>query len=251
MKNQQPFIETFGDCALRFVWKGEINKKTNRTILSWQEQLLSDLGELIQEITISYNELVVYLHDESKQELLLDKLKTYDLRGSFDSPLEEESKIYIPVCYHDDYGLDLQLFCEYKSIEKKELIDLHTSVEYPVYFIGFLPGFPYLGGLNERLHQERRTSPRKSVPAGAVGIAGAQTGIYPSSSPGGWNIIGRCPMPLFNPDDETATLLSSGDSVVFYSVDKEHFENLEKDLSLITMKDLRANSHKIYLENHD
>ena len=250
MKNLEPTVERFGDFGLRLKWKAEIDPVVHATIVSWRNQITAEFGTRIEDITISYNELVLYLSDP-KQKDLMQELRTMNLKDEFLTNQNKKERVYIPVCYENEYSLDGEMLCKNNSLSKDEMIDRHTTVEYPVYFIGFLPGFPYLGGLDKKLHHTRRSTPRKSVPKGAVGIAGAQTGIYPSSSPGGWNIIGRSPMPLFNPEDENATLLRSGDVIVFYSIMKKHFQKLERDLLEYTMNDLRSSSHKIFKENHD
>lgn len=249
MKKLKPIIEKFGDAALRLVWAADIDSSTNRSIISWSNQLSADFAEQIKDITISYNELVLHLTNPLKQNNLFEELGKTELREEFKENVRGITKIYIPVCYESEYSLDGESLCNEKNITKAELIKLHTSVEYPVYFIGFLPGFPYLGGLVEKLHHARRSSPRKRIPKGSVGIAGAQTGIYPSSSPGGWNIIGQSPMPLFNPGDNNPTLIKPGDLIVFYSITKSELETLVVDLPNYSMNDLRDLSHKIYKEN--
>ncbi|WP_341225885.1 5-oxoprolinase subunit PxpB [uncultured Arcticibacterium sp.] len=137
-------------------------------------------------------------------------------------PLEEltqverkQNIVEIPVRYN---GEDLVSLCEAKDIEKDELIKLHTAPDYRVYMMGFLPGFAYLGGLNEKLSMPRRAKPRIRVPKGSVGIAGSQTGIYPVSSPGGWQLIGQTEAVLFDPKKKKMTLLSNGDTVRFVEV---------------------------------
>jgi inhibitor of KinA len=249
MKKLKPIIEKFGDAALRLVWEVGIDSSTNRTILSWSNQLSTDFAKHIKDITISYNELVLHLTNPLKQNDIFDDLAKTELREEFKESETRITKIYIPVCYESEFSLDGQSLCNQKNITTTELIKLHTSVEYPVYFIGFLPGFPYLGGLDKKLHHARRSSPRKSISKGSVGIAGAQTGIYPSNSPGGWNIIGQSPMPMFNPSDNNPTLIKPGDHIVFYSILKNKMETLAADLPSYSMNELRHLSHKIYKDN--
>jgi inhibitor of KinA len=123
--------------------------------------------------------------------------------------------VEIPVCYGGDFGPDLAEVAKKAKLSPEEVIKRHAKVEYRVQAIGFVPGFPYLSGLPERLHTPRRSTPREIVAAGSVGIGGAQTGVYPISTPGGWNLIGRSPSVLFNPRDEPAALLQVGDLVRF------------------------------------
>ncbi len=246
----KPTVEKFGDFGIRLYWKAKIDLDVHSSIVAWSNQIKEELGTLIQDITLSYNELAVYLKDPFKQALIIDELKKQELKQHFLINQSDSKKVYIPVCYENEYSIDGESFCNSKNISRKEMIKLHTSTEYPVYFLGFLPGFPYLGGLSEKLFHPRKSTPRKSVPKGAVGIAGAQTGIYPSSSPGGWIIIGQSPMNLFDAKDQSVTLLRPGDLITFYEVDKNSFVELHKKLETYTMEDLRSSSHNIYLDNH-
>lgn len=126
----------------------------------------------------------------------------------------------IPVCFDEEYALDLSEFTAEKNLTKKEFIEIFTEKTYRVFMLGFLPGFAYLGELDERIAARRKAKPRLKVPQGSVGIAGRQTGVYPAASPGGWQIVGRTNVDFFTPDDEKPVLLETGDSVKFYSVDK-------------------------------
>lgn len=124
-------------------------------------------------------------------------------------------EVEIPVRYGGEFGPDLDTVAEYTGLAAEEVVKRHTAVEYVVFFLGFQPGFAYLGGLDESLHTPRRAVPRIEVPAGAVGIGGAQTGIYPAASPGGWQLIGRTERILFDPAGNPPTLLQPGDRVRF------------------------------------
>lgn len=137
----------------------------------------------------------------------------------------------IPVCYGGDFGPDLDYVASYHGLTPEEVVKLHTEVDYIVYMIGFAPGFPYLGNMNMRLETPRRSSPRVSIPAGSVGIGGAQTGVYPIVSPGGWNLIGRTPLKLFSVEDESPTLIRMGDIIRFRSVTEEQYYLLKGSLS--------------------
>jgi inhibitor of KinA len=131
----------------------------------------------------------------------------------------------IPVCYEAAFAPDLAELATEKNLTTDEVIRLHTNTVYRVYMIGFLPGFPYMGKVDGRMATPRRSSPRTSIPAGSVGIAGEQTGIYPLSSPGGWNIIGRTPIRLFDKDRPEPVLLQPGDAVQFYSITEDEFND--------------------------
>jgi inhibitor of KinA len=134
--------------------------------------------------------------------------------------------IKIPVCYDPKFGFDLNLVTEHTKLSEREIVNLHSKGEYRVACIGFVPGFPFLAGLPKNLATPRRDVPRKEIPPGSVGIGGTQTGIYPLRSPGGWNLIGRTPLRLFDPTKNPPTLLRPGDRVRFRIITREEFESL-------------------------
>ena len=131
--------------------------------------------------------------------------------------------IEMPVCYDGEFGQDLEAVAGYARLSHGEVIARHTAAEYTVAMLGFAPGFPYLLGLDAALHVPRRADPRTRVPAGSVAIGGAQTGIYPRELPGGWNLIGRTPLALFDPDRDPSCLLAPGDRVRFRAIDADEF----------------------------
>jgi inhibitor of KinA len=134
------------------------------------------------------------------------------------------SLIEIPVCYETEFAFDLEAVAQHAGVHWKEVVDLHCGADYRVHCVGFTPGFPFLGGLPRELATPRRDVPRKEIPAGSVAIGGAQTGIYPIKSPGGWNVIGRTPLQLFDPQKDPPALLRAGDRVRFRSITREEFE---------------------------
>lgn len=136
--------------------------------------------------------------------------------------------IEIPVCYDREFGLDLDRVAEHTKLSEREIVDLHSTGEYRVACIGFVPGFTFLAGLPKNLATPRRDVPRKEIAAGSVGIGGAQTGIYPLRSPGGWNLIGRTPLRLFDPANNPPTLLCPGDRVRMRAITREEFESLKQ-----------------------
>ena len=132
----------------------------------------------------------------------------------------------VPVCYEQEFALDLEHVARHANLHSKEVVDLHCSVQYRVQCVGFTPGFPYLGGLPRQLATPRKDAPRKEVPSGAVAIGGSQTGIYPVKSPGGWNVIGRTPLRLFDSQKDPPAFLQAGDRVRFREITREEFERL-------------------------
>lgn len=129
----------------------------------------------------------------------------------------------IPVCYGEEHGPDLAEVCDLHCLSPQQVIDLHSSATYIVYFLGFVPGFAYLGGLPEALVTPRLAVPRRSVPPGSVGIAGHQSGVYPFATPGGWRLIGRTPLAMFRRDRDDMSFLSIGDRVRFTSISPAQF----------------------------
>lgn len=136
--------------------------------------------------------------------------------------------IEIPVCYGGDYGPDLDEVAIINDLMPEEVIRLHSGQDYLIYTIGFAPGFPYVGGISEKIAAPRKKTPRLRIPAGSVGIAGMQTGIYPIETPGGWQIIGRTPLALFRPEAQSPTLLNSGQYIRFRPITAEEYERLRE-----------------------
>ena len=132
----------------------------------------------------------------------------------------------IPVCYGDEYGPDLDDLAAMHRMSPQQVVDLHSSATYVVYFLGFVPGFAYLGGLPEALITPRLSTPRRTVPAGSVAIGGNQAGVYPFATPGGWRLLGRTPLSLFRPDQDDMSLLVIGDRVRFVPISADQFRPL-------------------------
>jgi KipI family sensor histidine kinase inhibitor len=144
-----------------------------------------------------------------------------------DVPLPEPPQLEIPVCYGGEYGPDLAEVSALHNLTSQQTIDLHASATYIVYFLGFAPGFAYLGGLPDALVTPRLPKPRRSVPPGSVGIAGHQSGVYPFATPGGWRLLGRTPTAMFHPDRAAMSFLSIGDRIRFTPISPQQFAALE------------------------
>jgi inhibitor of KinA len=145
-----------------------------------------------------------------------------------DEPLPPSRTVEIPVCYGGEYGPDLDVVARKHDLTTNEVVRLHSGATYRVYMLGFAPGFAYLGGLPQSIATPRRDEPRTAVPAGAVGIGGSQTGVYPITSPGGWQLIGRTPLRLFDAKREPPTLLTMGDLVTFRAIEQNEFGTLAR-----------------------
>ncbi len=165
---------------------------------------------------------------------LLTEPKTLEkaIRALEDRPSEaaraDAKVVWIPVCYGGDFGPDITAVCAHTGLNEDDIIAIHSFGTYPIYMIGFTPGFCYLGGMDKRLQTPRRETPRTVIPAGSVGIAEAQTGIYPIESPGGWQIIGRTPLRLFAPEKTEPFLYRAGDSIRFKPISPEEFRRLQE-----------------------
>lgn len=170
--------------------------------------------EQVVEVIPGMNNITLLLRDP--QQSALDAIERLQ-RWWEESEAQEVAsrRVDIPVIYGGEAGPDLQVVADHAAMTPQQVVELHSSIDYVVYFIGFQPGFPYLGGLDRRLHTPRRAEPRLSVPAGSVGIGGSQTGIYPLATPGGWQLLGQTRVALFDPQQQPPTLLQPGDSVRF------------------------------------
>lgn len=180
-------------------------------------------------VTIFYEPLLIYQISDGllPYDYVCSLIKNFleDLEVSY-SP--ESRVVEIPVCYGGEFGPDLEFVAKHNGITPEEVIQIHSSGDYLVYMIGFAPGFPFIGGMSEKIAAPRRKSPRLKIPERTVGIAGMQTGIYPIETPGGWQLIGRTPAKLFRPYDESPTLLKAGDKIKFKPISLEEYEKREE-----------------------
>ncbi|SFG11916.1 sensor histidine kinase inhibitor, KipI family [Desulfotomaculum arcticum] len=170
--------------------------------------------------------LVIYNPLVWEPALLIARLR--EIESSLATSEFPDPVIYhLPVAYGGDFGPDLDFICDYTGLAAQDIIRLHSEADYLIYMLGFTPGFPYLGGMDRRIAAPRLETPRISIPAGSVGIAGSQTGIYPVASPGGWRVIGRTPVRLFEPSGSNPVLLSAGDFVRFFAVTPRQYRQIE------------------------
>ena len=225
---QAPRIYEIHDQALTIEFSTIISEESHLKVMQWHALLNQHPFKGFIESVTAYSSLTVYFDEEiSSQEVksyviqLLEK--NTDLFSS-STVNTSSTKHIIPVCYDPSYGLDIVAIAEEKNLSIDEIIAKHTSQTFRVYMIGFVPGFAYMGTLPSILETKRKKIPRLEVPKGSVGIAGLQTGIYPSTIPGGWNILGRTPINLFDKTKEPCSFLQAGDLVQFQSITKEAFE---------------------------
>tara|TARA_B100000809_G_C14978640_1_gene473660 strand:- start:90 stop:821 length:732 start_codon:yes stop_codon:yes gene_type:complete len=216
----------FSERSILVEWPQEISESILEDVLFFKKSLLGCSIESILQINSAYNSLLVIY------ELTIDNVNSSvsTLRAHyFNRKLvkKEVTRLFkIPVCYDGVFGLDLKEISEEIKRSIPEVIQLHSQPLYTVFFIGFLPGFLYLGGLSERLHFPRKKSPRLQIKKGAVAIGGAQTGLYPNESPGGWNIIGNSPVGLFLPKKKEPCFAKPGDKIQFIPISRTEYESI-------------------------
>ena len=217
----QPLSEAF----LLVSWPAKISVEISEELLAFEEFIKEEFEEFILATNPAYASLAIRFKLEKitfkpLKHLLLE---AYQIFGF--NKIETKKYWEIPVCYDRSLGPDLFEACEQTSLDMEDFIQLHTTPFYRIYFIGFLPGFLYFGGLDPQLAMPRKATPRPKVPKGAVGIAGQQTGIYPQASPGGWQLIGQTKVDLFNPSQNPPTPFKAGDYLKFTPISKADFSN--------------------------
>ncbi len=218
-------IERLGEEFLLISWPAIISVEISEELLAFEHFIKKEFEEFILATNPAYASLAVQFKQEKIPFLDLKKilLEAYQIFG-FDK-IKTKKYWEIPVCYDPALGPDLLASCTHTSLDLETFICLHTKPFYRIYFIGFLPGFLYLGGLDPKLTMPRKATPRPKVPKGAVGIAGQQAGIYPQASPGGWQLIGQTKVSLFNPNQDPPTPFQAGDYLKFTAISKADFHN--------------------------
>jgi len=224
-------LNNIGDCGIVCDFGEEVNRSINTSVIKLFYHVKKEVSEGnldgILNYTPSYNKLIINF-DLAK----INSSKIIDFLQSVDFSklnLQQENKKWtIPICY--DFQMDLLNMSKTLKIDKDEIIKIHLNTNFFVYMVGFLPGHPFMGDLDSKLFLNRLKTPRVKIPAGSVGIVEKFCNIYPYESPGGWNIIGRTPIKLFNKKDEVnPCLLSPGDSIKFKSISKKEFEDLKNE----------------------
>jgi len=201
-----------GERAVVLELEPPVSLESQQRIWGLNQRLQSYAGVL--EVIPGMNNITLILRDPQQSALdAIERLQRWWEES--EAQLPESRLVEIPVIYGGESGPDLTVVAEHAALTLRQVVELHSSSDYVVFFIGFQPGFPYLGGLDPRLHIPRRGEPRVAVPAGSVGIGGSQTGIYPLASPGGWQLIGQTRTALFDPLQQPPTLLRPGDRIRF------------------------------------
>ena len=217
----------YGERSILVEWPSEINENILKDVLVFKYKLKNQKIEPNIEVKSAYNSLLITYNFtiENINDKVSALKKLYSNEEKVKKTLNRLWKI--PVCYDDKFAIDMEEISKGKKLSKEEIIQFHSRSVYTVYFIGFLPGFLYLGGLNEKLHTERKATPRLHVKKGAVAIGGNQTGIYPNESPGGWNIIGNSPIDFFDASQETPCFAKAGDKILFVPIGLKEYNEID------------------------
>ena len=231
--NNVRFLLT-GDTSLSVEFGDVINEAINHDIRAYKIALEKAGIPGIVETVPTYRSLMVhydpsvipYAQIRMKLEQLLDEMGEIEIPPS---PVLE-----IPVLYGGEMGPDLPFVAENAGMSEEEVVKIHSSAEYLIYMLGFTPGFTYLGGMSEKIAAPRLKAPRVKIPAGSVGIAGTQTGVYPIDSPGGWQLIGRTPVKMYDPERETPILPEAGQYIQFFPVTQEEYDRILQDIQART-----------------
>jgi len=224
-------ILTAGDSSLLLQFGNaidpEINARIAATVQLMKEQHIEGVVDLIPafcSLLINYDPRVISYGEMRRR---MEKILSVEIAAG-----ARKKKIYeIPVCYGGELGPDLATIAEHAGLTEQEVIDIHSSSDYLIYMLGFLPGFTYLGGLDERIHTPRLANPRIRIPAGSVGIGGSQTGIYPMDSPGGWQLMGMTPVKTYDPEREIPILVEAGDYIRFVPIDRDEYERIQSEVA--------------------
>lgn len=220
----------YGNKAILIEWPAKISEEIVADILQFKTKILAELSAEVTDAIMGYHSLTV-LYNCSIDSLDNTIQELQNVYVSKNTVIQNKRTLWkIPVCYDEAFGLDLALLSEALQLSTEAIIQLHTQPQYTVYFIGFLPGFLYLGGLDERLTMPRKATPRLQVAKGSVAIGGSQTGIYPLESAGGWNLLGNTPISFFDPTLEQPCFAQPGDAIQFVPIPLQTYEKIQLEV---------------------
>lgn len=221
-------IVSNGDSAFSILFSESTGEQLSQKIISLVEQIRKQLKNQVIDVIPAYQSLTVSFNPLTCDRNQLENALIKVMSQQTDRLNYQQNLIEIPVCYEADYALDIEHVSEYCGLDKNAIIERHVAPEYLVHMLGFSPGFLYLGGLDQQIHCPRKQNPTTRVPAGSVGIGGSQTGIYPQATPGGWQIIGRTPLNIFNPAQQSPCIASPLDRVKFVPISTQQFEKMQQ-----------------------
>lgn len=224
-----PYVQFASDRSILITVGKGISRECHADVFRLFLLLTSKKNSCVQTIHPAYNSILVTFDPMNivPEEMLAMVQSIVQQKDTV--TLSEPRRVEIPVCYEEAFAPDLMDVAKHNELTIEEVIHIHSSPEYLVYFMGFSPGFPYLGEMPDEIATPRLQTPRLKVPAGSVAIGGRQTGIYPVASPGGWRLIGRTPLKLFSPEKNPPTLLQMGDQVRFVPITKNEFDKMHMD----------------------
>lgn len=221
-------IVAAGDSSILIEFGNEINEEINRKITTIVQLMHAQQIEGVVDMIPAFCSLLVnYDPRIVSYEKMRKRLKEL-VRMDVKSGAQRRRVFEIPVCYGGEYGPDMENIAGHAGLTEEEVIKIHSSRDYLIYMLGFLPGFCYLGGLDERIHTPRLANPRKKISAGSVGIGGSQTGIYPLDSPGGWQLMGMTPVKTYDPEREVPILVEAGDYIRFVPIDEAEYQRIKE-----------------------
>ena len=222
-----------GESGLVVELADKIDLAVNTMVHALSRLILAELGGLVDAVVPTYRSLLVIFDPlQINRETLQEKIAQIYQQAAVGGATPAGGKIVvIPVLYGGEFGPDLEFVARHNNLTTEEVIAIHTAVSYRIFMMGFTPGFPYLGGMSERIAAPRLSTPRKEIPAGSVGIAGMQTGLYPQKSPGGWQLIGRTPLKVFDPESAEPFLYQAGDLLRFNAISEVEYARIERAVS--------------------
>lgn len=226
---EYPRVLPTGDRALTVEFGNEIDELINARMMGFIKILAEARIKGVEEFVPSFRAVLIHYNPS----ILSYAQMVKHIERALEKPFQIESRkkrvVHIPVCYDPECGPDINFVAEHAGLSVEEVIKIHSSKPYLIYMLGFQPGFPYLGGLDERIHTPRLENPRQRLEAGSVGIGGKQTGLYPMESPGGWQIIGLTPVMCYNASKAEPIPYRAGDYIQFEPITKEEYDRLKQE----------------------
>ena len=221
-----------GETGLVVEFGNAIDPAVNTRVHDLARRVGAECGNVVEAVVPTYRSFLIFFDPLliSRQEFV-EKIEKLAAAPADSTTAAAVKTVLIPTLYGGEAGPDLEFVAGHNQLTPAEVVQIHSSVPYRIYMIGFTPGFPYLGGMSEKIAAPRLKTPRTKIPAGSVGIAGTQTGLYPVESPGGWQLIGRTPLQVFNPRSEQPFIYSAGDFLQFQPVTADEYELIRQDVA--------------------
>lgn len=217
-------IVSAGDSAIFVEFEERIDPGVNARTIAFAEAIQAANLAGVRDVVPTYRSTAIYYDPlRTDGDALLACVEREAVRPA-SALAEARAPVRIPVCYGGELGPDLPGVAAFATADEEEVVRLHAAATYRVFMLGFVPGFAYLGVVDDRIAMPRRSTPRVRVPPGSVGIAGIQTGVYPAETPGGWQLVGRTPLKPFDPSRDNPFLMKAGDSVQFYPIERREYD---------------------------